>query len=147
LIAWKIQASSFVVVGGVRFSREYDQIVRPIRVLLRAVADQAKDLNVPVSDKQVILQERLTTLRGQAIDAIDAVPITYEIKVNGRANAIGTAMMIRDVILTGKKRVHYFDRYVNSDFFPGITFEILIESLDVCPHYNGRKQYLWSSKT
>jgi hypothetical protein len=51
------------------------------------------------------------------LEAIDRVPIEWEARLLEARTPFTVYMHIRDAISTAKSRIHYFDRYLTTDFF------------------------------
>ena len=117
---WRGDASRFVVVGGVRFDHELDDINRGLWDLLATLAALARDATSDAHEKQTRLRDCLVRCEKQTIAAIDAVPIGWEARLLAEKTPFSTYLAIYDAVRTAKRRLHYFDRYLDSDFFASI---------------------------
>ena len=115
---WANEVSRFVVIGGVRFSHEYDDIVRSQRHLLRELVGLAKTTSQDDTWRQERLKTLLEEYRTKTLDAIDQVPITWQPQLLEARTPFSTYLKIRDAVGTAIRRIHYFDRYVDDNFFP-----------------------------
>ena len=115
---WRVEAGKFVVIGDVEFGHELNDItVFPSRFLneISALANaSSKDDNA----KQVELRKSLERCKKMTLDAINKVPIAFEPELLAAATPFSTYLKIRDAMGTATRRIHYFDRYLDADFFP-----------------------------
>jgi len=106
----------FVVVGGYRFGHELNDIVREMYQLaevLPVLARQGGDL----AGRQASLKDKLRKCQEVTLEAIDRVPIEWESRLFEARTPFTVYMHVRDAISTAKMRIHYFDRYLATDFF------------------------------
>ena len=106
----------FVLVGGTHFNHEKDDIVRDVFHLAGALATFAREAGTP-EEIQVSCKQRLKRCQEVTLEAIDRVPIEWEARLLEARTPFTVYMHIRDAIHTAKQRVHYFDRYLATDFF------------------------------
>ena len=115
---WKNEVSRFVVVQNVQFQNEYSDIMISAWPIFTEVSTLAKDSATDEKTKQAKLRVRLEVCQKETIAAIGQVPIDWASKLLKGNTPFSTYLKIRDAISTAKKRVHYFDRYLDADFFP-----------------------------
>jgi len=106
----------FVIVGGYRFGHEQDDIVHELYLLAGALATFAREPGDPAAI-QLSLRDRLKRCQEVTLEAIERVPIEWEARLFESRTPFTVYMHIRDAINTAKTRVHYFDRYLDTDFF------------------------------
>jgi hypothetical protein len=107
-----------VIVGGVTFGHELDDIAREPWNLFSTLAGLARDAQTPPAAKQAYLRDELKKCEQRTIAAIDLVPITLAPLLLAQQTPFSTFLRIRDAVLTARFRLHYFDRYIDADFFP-----------------------------
>lgn len=114
---WNAEVNAFATVGGTWFGLESNDIMRPAHNFrLGPLGELARSSN-DLATKQATLRQLLKTVQDETLAAIDNIPIEWEPRLLGAKTPFTVHMHIRDAILTTKKRVHYFDRYLNADFF------------------------------
>ncbi|MDH3378859.1 MAG: hypothetical protein OEQ39_18185 [Gammaproteobacteria bacterium] len=114
---WRTAAAQFVIVDGVYFGYELDEILRCPRDLLGEIARLAKASSVDNDAKQAELRTHLEQCKKDTIDAVDQVPITWQPHLLAADTPFSTYLKIRDAMGTAVRCIHYFDRYLDSDFF------------------------------
>ncbi len=113
---WANEVSLFVTFGSARFQHEYNEITREpynLRAALGTIAREPSD----TLGKQSSLRDRLATCKQRTLEAIDLVPIEWTARLHEAQTPFSVYLKIRDAISTAKHRVHYFDRYLDTDFF------------------------------
>jgi hypothetical protein len=113
---WNAEVDEFATVGGYRFGHLVNDIVREPHNLLHVLPDWTKT-NPDDASRQATLRERLAQCRQLALEAIDRVPIEWTARLHEAQTPFSVYLKIRDAIGTAKRRVHYFDRYLDTEFF------------------------------
>jgi hypothetical protein len=114
---WRAEAHQFTIVGDVTFGHELDDIIRGPRDIFGSLATLARDARTEPEAKQSKLQTILKQCEKATITAIDQVPIEWAPRLLEEQTPFNTYLKIRDAIGTARKRIHYFDRYLDSDFY------------------------------
>jgi hypothetical protein len=114
---WRTEAHQFAIVGGITFGHELDDIIRGPGDIIGSLATLARDTRTEPKAKQSKLQATLKQCENRTIAAIDRVPIEWAPRLLEERTPFNTYLKIRDAIGTAKKRIHYFDRYLDSDFY------------------------------
>jgi hypothetical protein len=119
--AWRQQATAFTKFApDIFFSQEYRDISHaPERCLsaLKAIINDPVLQNNPNQLKGRVEQE-VTNARERFFEYIDRIPITWEPVVFEANTPFTSYLRIKESIVSVKQRLHYFDRYLKSDFFP-----------------------------
>ncbi|MDR4521527.1 MAG: hypothetical protein R3E36_13215 [Nitrosomonas sp.] len=118
LARWHEEAASFCIVGGVTFGLELDAMLRELLNFSRTLAGLASEPHIQDSKKRAYLREQLAAVEDRTLVAIDSVPIDWNARLFEERTPFSTCMSIRDALLTAHVHVHYFDRYLSTDFFP-----------------------------
>ena len=113
---WMNEVSTFVAFGTARFVDVYNEISQERYALLKALGTIARAQSEP-SAKQNSLRTQLSAHKQKILEAIDRVPIAWAARIHEAQTPFSVYLAIRDAISTAKRRVHYFDRYVDTDFF------------------------------
>lgn len=116
--AWQSEVLRFVVFGGINFGHEAREICREPQNLVPTLVGLARHARPDLVGKQAYLRGELSKCEQRTIAEIDSVPITWAPRLLAEKTPFTTFLSIRDAILTARKRVHYFDRYLDADFFP-----------------------------
>jgi hypothetical protein len=114
---WEVKAHRFVIVSGVEFGHELDDITRGPREVWMSLARLAKDTALDPAAKQLQLSALLNQYETQTITAIHQVPIEWSARLLDEQTPFSTYLKIHDAIGTARHRLHYFDRYLDSDFY------------------------------
>jgi hypothetical protein len=121
---WNEEVNTFATVGGYRFGQEANDIMRPAHNFnLGQLTEMARNSRTP-AENQVALRQLLQSIQIETLEAIDRVPIEWEPRLLEARTPFTVHMHVGDAINTAKRRIHYFDRYVTSDFFPLYLREI-----------------------
>jgi hypothetical protein len=115
---WSDAASRFVEVRGVRFHLELKDILRQTVKLRKELEGLIRHSELDNDVRKTTLKGNLECYRTEILDAIGRVPIAYEPKLLDAQTPFDTYLRIGDVIGRATRRIHYFDRYLDSDFFP-----------------------------
>lgn len=114
---WRTEAHQFAVVGGITFGHELDDIIRGPGDIYGALAGLARDTRNEPATKQSKLRATLEKCKQKTIAAINQVPIEWVPRILEERTPFSTYLKILDAIGTAKKRIHYFDRYLDSEFY------------------------------
>jgi hypothetical protein len=113
---WQQHARTFAKIGDYTFDRESHDIIYPVAEVCEVLGEIARS-TFDDYRKQQTLKQNLDNYERQTLTAIDAVPIEWEAKLSAERTPFSTSLAIKDAMRTGKRRMDYFDRYINSDFF------------------------------
>ena len=113
---WSSEVNEFATVHGYRFGHLANDIMREPHNLLHALPDWAKT-NADDASRQATLRDRLAQCRQLTLEAIDQVPIEWTARLHEAQTPFSVYLKIHDAIGTAKRRVHYFDRYLDTEFF------------------------------
>jgi hypothetical protein len=113
---WKTEVGKFATVGGVQFAHEVNDILHWPGGLLNALSEWAR-INADDSSRQNDLRDRLEQYCQLTLAAIDRVPIEWAARLHEAQTPFSVYLKIRDAIGTAKRRMHYFDRYLDTEFF------------------------------
>jgi len=114
---WLGEVSAFVTVGQYRFEHESTSIRRSLNRLHGFVGEISNDDSVDDVGRQTRLREKHQLHQRAIVAAIDRVPIEWTPKLHGAKTPFALYLHIRDAISTAKERIHYFDRYLDVDFY------------------------------
>lgn len=98
-------------------------IVREVHNLFYELPELAKDHDDAA--RQATLAQKYQRCRNIALAAIDQVPIEWVARIHESRTPFSVYLRIRDAVATAKRRVHYFDRYLDRTFF-----DIYLRELD-----------------
>lgn len=115
---WANEVSRFVQVGGYRFEHEYNDILQSPYRLCKRLGEFGRDTSGQPAAAQNRLKELLHDCQASTLAAIDRVPIDWLPQLLEGNTPFAVYLKLRDAIGTAKRRIHYFDRYLNEDFFP-----------------------------
>lgn len=115
---WRAEAGQFAVVGGVEFGHELQDIVLGPKRLVGEIANLAKASSMDDNAKQAELRNFIKQCQKDTLDAINQVPIALEPELFAAGTPFSTYLKIRDAMGTATRRIHYFDRYLDANFFP-----------------------------
>jgi hypothetical protein len=113
---WSDEVDQFVSFGEYRFAHLYDDILREPNKLLHEMPKMARSIADDAS-RQADFRDRLIVCRDKALTAIDLVPIQWTARLHEAMTPFSIYLKFRDAIGTAKRRVHYFDRYLDTEFF------------------------------
>jgi hypothetical protein len=113
---WNSEVGEFATIDGYRFDYLVNDIVREPHNLLHSLPDWAKT-NANDVGRQATLRDRLAQCRQLTLEAIDRVPIEWTARLYEAQTPFSVYLNICDAIGTAKRRIHYFDRYLDTDFF------------------------------
>ena len=114
---WSAEVNQFATIGDVWFGHIARDIMREPHNLLYGMPEMARGIADDTS-RQADFRARLTTCRDQALAAIDLVPIEWTARLHEAQTPFSVYLKFRDAVMTAKRRVHYFDRYLDTEFFP-----------------------------
>ena len=86
---WRGEAHKFVIVGGVTFGYELDEITRGLKILFEALATRARDVTVEPGAKQSQLAITLKQCEHHTLAAINQVPIEWVPQLLEEHTALG----------------------------------------------------------
>jgi hypothetical protein len=114
--AWTDKARNFATLGGYTLHDDVNRMrfgVEHVVTALKGVlaTDDTREC-------QNSLRRLLAEIKPIALAAIDAVPIELEPRLLEERTPFSAYMAINDLVRAAKVRLHYFDRYLNVDFFP-----------------------------
>jgi hypothetical protein len=112
---WMNEVTQFCTFGTYLFAVLYNDITTGVLNLLSEVArfeGTADD-----AERQTQLRQRLTQCRDNTLALISKVPIEHTARLFEAQTPYSVYLHVKDVICTARRRVHYFDRYLNTDFF------------------------------
>jgi hypothetical protein len=114
--AWANDVRTFGTFPPIVFDREIGDINRPmdsvLGVLFSLSASTADD-----RDRQKTLTQNLDGYERETITAINSIPIEWEARLHAERTPLSTSLAIKDAMRMAQRRMDYFDRYTNSDFF------------------------------
>jgi hypothetical protein len=113
---WCAEVEQFISFGEYRLAYLFDDIIREPNKLLHGMPKLATNIADDAS-RQVDFRTQLMACRVRALAAIDMVPIQWTARLHEAMTPFSVYLKIRDAIGTAKRRVHYFDRYLDTDFF------------------------------
>jgi hypothetical protein len=113
---WNEEVNHFATFGDYRLGHLANDIMREPHNLLHSLPELAKG-NSDDASRQAILRERLKTCRESVLASIDLVPIEWTARLHEAQTPFSVYLKIRDAIGTAKTRIHYFDRYLDTEFF------------------------------
>ena len=113
---WAAEVVQFTTFGEYRMDGLASDITKHAHNLLHHLKDWAQP---PLDDagRQAHLRTQLEGCRQATLATIDRVPIEWASHLHEAKTPFSVYLRIRDAIGTAKRRVHYFDRYLNTDFF------------------------------
>ena len=113
---WNAQVSRFATIGGYPFGILVADITRGPHNLMHDLSQWAKSIEDDAS-RQRTLRDAMEQCQQQTLQAIDRVPIEWTSRLHEAKSPFSVYLDIRDAISTAKRRIHYFDRYLDLDFF------------------------------
>lgn len=113
---WENEYGQYATVGGVYFRRERDELKFQGQSLYKWIG-LCGDMNAP-AEAQARLREMLAKHDEKFIQLIDRIPVDWEPKLTASKLPFTVSMIIGDAIGGARKRLDYFDRYLDPDFFP-----------------------------
>ena len=113
---WCAEVEHFVSFGDYRLGHLGNDITREPHNLLHEMPGMARSIADDAA-RQSNFRTRLMTCRDQALAAIDLVPIEWVARLHETQTPFSVYLKIRDAIGTAKRHVHYFDRYLDTEFF------------------------------
>ncbi|MCI0558427.1 MAG: hypothetical protein MN733_08020 [Nitrososphaera sp.] len=114
---WGAEVNQFVIVGGVTFRHAGHDITEGARDIINSLTRLARSAPSEPSAKQSELAAILRQSEKETLAAINQVPIEWAPRLLEEQTPFSTCLKIRDAIGTAKHRIHYFDRYLDSDFY------------------------------
>jgi hypothetical protein len=148
-VTFKRDAHKFYQEGIRRFTRfstiefyqegyDISQRLAGLGNLLNRLANNTTDDD---RTKQLRLHESLEETKRQVLEKIDQIPIDWTSVIFQESTPFSTHLRIYDAIRTAKRRIHYFDRYLDADFYPlylrdvGRSLEIRLVTTKGTQHY------------
>jgi len=116
LDCWAREVDQFITVGDSRFQHEFNEITRAPYNLRGSLGDIARESG-DAAGKQTSLRDQLSKCKQATLEAIQRVPIEWTARLHEAKSPYSVYLKIRDAIGTAKGRVHYFDRYLDTEFF------------------------------
>jgi hypothetical protein len=113
---WANDVSEFVTIGGIRFEHDYNDIVREPYNLCHEISNTTRS-PVDLSRIHSVFRDRLKNCQSETLTSIDRVPIEWESRLLESRTPFTVYLHIRDAMNTAKQRIHYCDRYLDTDFF------------------------------
>ncbi len=115
---WRDNLRAYFTVGSLPLINECQQVLNSLTLLHLDVSGFANfDASTP-NEIQQQLRTLLSNYEKRIVTQIDAFPIEWESKLLSDKSPFSAYLAIRDAINTATKRIHYFDRYLDADFFP-----------------------------
>ena len=118
--AWRQRVREFTTFAtDIFFNKEYQDISHVPEVCMRALngfINDPADKSDPNKLKARIERE-VENARHKFIEYIDRIPIKWEPVLFNANTPFTSYLRIRESIVSVKERLHYFDRYLKSDFF------------------------------
>ncbi|WP_372724221.1 hypothetical protein [Novipirellula sp.] len=118
LQAWVKESQQFARFGDYAFNIEVNDIIGIAKGIVRQTGHLAKHFPDNDQNRQESLQRYVLKCEKDIIDAIDKIPIEWESQLLAAGTPFSTYLKIADAINAARTRVHYFDRYLDPDFFP-----------------------------
>ncbi len=106
----------FITFGDYRFGHLGAEITREPHNLMHEMPGMARGIADDAS-RQSSLRDRLKACSDLTLAAIDLVPIEWTARLHEAQTPFSVYLKIRDAIGSAKRRVHYFDRYLDTEFF------------------------------
>ncbi len=125
LQAWVRESQQFARFGDYSFNIEVNHVIGIAKGIVRQTGHLAEHFPDDDQRRQESLQRYVQRCEKEIIDAIDKIPIEWESQLLAAGTPLSTHLKIADAIGTARTRVHYFDRYLDPDFFP-----LYLRSLD-----------------
>ena len=113
---WCVEVGQFVSFGDYRLEHLGTDIWRETHNLLHEMPGMARGI-ADDADRQSTFRDRLKACRDLSLAAIDLVPIEWTARLHEAQTPFSVYLKIRDAIMTAKRRVHYLDRYLDTEFF------------------------------
>lgn len=113
---WAREVGNFTTFGEAVFQQEYNDIVREpynLRHQLSVLAHRGGN----GLDKQQSLKTMLSACKQLTLLSINLVPIEWTARLHESRTPFSVYLKSHDAISTAKRRVHYFDRYLDMEFF------------------------------
>jgi hypothetical protein len=112
---WENKYGQYATVGGVYFRRERDELKFQCGSLIKWIG-HCGDITDP-ADAQSKLREMLAKHEKSFVEFIDKIPVEWEPQLSAAKTPFTTCLMIGDAINGVRRRLDYFDRYLDQDFF------------------------------
>ena len=126
--AWREQVTKFTTFAPDIFYRDESSDISHVpEIYCRAIRDIVNQPNSQDTLSQLQEQVKIKDeeAKNKFFEYVDRIPIEWE-PVLFEANTPFTSYLrIKEAIILGKYRVHYFDRYLNTDFF-----DLYLKSVD-----------------
>jgi hypothetical protein len=111
------QISDYATIKGIKFNHEAGQIHSPSLQVEHLLSQIGSHPEKSDTERQVWLKTLLDGYVKQTHEAINSIPIEWEAELFEAKTPFATALALLNVMQTVKTRLHYYDRYLNSDFF------------------------------
>lgn len=113
---WENEYGQYATVGGVYFRKERDELKFQCGSLYKWICNCAGIADP--AEAQARLREMLDKQEKSFIEMIDSIPVDWEPKLTGSNLPFSVSLMIADAVNGARRRIDYFDRYLDPDFFP-----------------------------
>jgi hypothetical protein len=130
LQAWVRESQQFARIGDYTFSIEINRVIEIAKGIVRQTGHLAEFFPEDDQKRQESLQRYVLKCEKDIVDAIDKIPIEWKSQLLAAGTPLSTHLKIADAISTAHSRVHYFDRYLDPDFFP-LYLRFLDRSVEV----------------
>lgn len=113
---WTREVYRFATVGQYTFQHIANDILQGLNHLINEMSNMAMS-NRDDASRQSALKVLAKMCRDGTLAAIDQMPIEWTARLLAQGTQFSTYLAIRDALATAKTRMHYFDRYLDVDFF------------------------------
>jgi hypothetical protein len=113
---WENDYAQYATVGGVYFRCERDELKFQCGSLYKWIGLCGEITDS--TEAQSKLREMLETHEKSFVSFIDKIPIEWEPQLSAAKTPFTTCLMIGDAINGARRRLDYFDRYLDQNFFP-----------------------------
>lgn len=111
---WENEYGQYATVGGVYFRRERDELKFQCGSLYKWIG-LCGDIIDP-TEAQLKLREMLEMHEKSFVNLIHKIPVEWEPQLSAAKTPFTTCLMIGDAISGARRRLDYFDRYLDQDF-------------------------------
>jgi len=113
---WNNLVNQFATLSGVRFGQLAGKIMGPPHNLVYAMSSFALNISDDAERQKRICSD-LEKCQEETLASIDLVPIEWTARLHQEKTPFTVYLGIFEAIATAKRRVHYFDRYLDTEFF------------------------------
>lgn len=113
---WYEEVRTFCTFDGYALNDLCQDILLEPQNLIHYLGQYAR--NSDDTARQLEFSYQLSLCRELTLAAIDRVPIEWNPHLHDAKTPLSVHFHIRDAIGTAKQRVHFFDRYLDADFYP-----------------------------